>query len=229
MKKTVLVALVGGLVASSLLLPGVAQAGKKSGPVVVGTDPEGDWGDGSNTAVGEALGQDLTSATIGMADAATVNFVIGLKALPPSGGAPEVSRYSWDFTVDGEHLELDGKFTNYSRGACDPTAGTCPPPRDPGLQPFVLRGNCTVDATLPVNLTICEELAKVQAVFDAAEATITIPVPVEALGAKPGSKIVGIPGTFGGTISAAPSAFLTSSDMPMDQLFTTKTFVLPKK
>ena len=231
MSKKLLVSLVAALVAAVMVMPvGAAQAAKKkSGPVVVGTDPEGDWGDGSNTAVGDALGQDLVSATIGMADAKTVNFVIGLKSLPPVGGAPEVSRYSWDFSVDGTHLELDGKFTNYSRGACDPTSGQCPPPRDPGLQPFILRGECRVEPTPVTNLTICEELAKIQGVFDAAEATITIPTPVEALGAKPGSKITGVAGTFGGTISAAPSAFFTSSAMPMDQLFTTKTFVLPKK
>jgi hypothetical protein len=230
MNKKLLVSLTAAVAAAAMVMPlATAQAAKKSGPVVVGTDAEDDWGDGSNTAVGDALGQDLVSATIGMADPATVNFVIGLKSLPPTGGAPEVSRYTWDFAVDGEHLELDGKFTNYSRGACDPTAGSCPPPRDPGLQPFLLRGNCAVDATLPINLTVCEELAKLQGVFDAASATITIPVPVEALGAKPGSKISGIAGTFGGTISAAPSAFVTSDSMPMDLMVTTKTFTIPKK
>jgi hypothetical protein len=230
MNKKLLVPLAAVVAAASMLMPfATAQAAKKSGPVVVGTDPEGDWGDGSNTAAGDALGQDLTTATIGMADASTVNFVIGLKSLPPVGGAPEVSRYTWDFTVDGTALELDGKFTNYSRGACDPTAGSCPPPRDPGQQPFLLRGECTEQATPAMTLTLCQELAKIQAVFDADAATITIPVPVEALGAKPGSKIVGIAGTFGGTISAAPAAFFTRSDFPMDQLFTTKTFTIPKK
>lgn len=225
-----LLALTAAAVAAAMVMPvGAAQAAKKSGPVVVGTDAEDDWGDGSNTAVGDALGQDLVSATIGLADAKTVNFVIGLKSLPPVGGAPEVSRYTWSFSVDGQALELDGKFTNYSRGACDPTAGSCPPPRDPGQQPFLLRGECTTQSTPAMNLTLCQELAKIQAVFDAASATITIPVPLEALGAKPGSKIVGIAGTFGGTISAAPAAFFTRSDFPMDQLFTTKTFVLPKK
>ena len=225
-----LLALVAAAVAAAMVIPmGAAQAKKTSGPLVVGTDPEGDWGDGSNTAVGEALGQDLVSASIGMADATTVNFVIGLKSLPPVGGAPEITRYVWDFAVDGEHLQLDGKFTNYSRGACDPTAGHCPPPRDPGLQPFLLRGNCAVDPTLPINLTVCEELAKVQGLFDPATATITIPLPVDALGAKPGSKIVGVGGTFGGTVAAVPSAFVTSTDMPVDQMVTMKTFVLPKK
>ncbi|MDQ4125548.1 MAG: hypothetical protein M3134_08115 [Actinomycetota bacterium] len=230
MNKKLMVPLAAAVAAASMLMPfSAAQAKKAPGPVVVGTDPEGDWGDGSNTAAGDALGQDLTTATIGMADPATVNFVIGLKSLPPVGGTPEVSRYTWDFTVDGKPLELDGKFTNYSRGACDPTAGSCPPPRDPGQQPFLLRGECTTESTPAMTLTLCQELAKIQAVFDADAATITIPVPVDALGAKPGSKIVGIAGTFGGTISAAPAAFFTRSDFPMDQLFTTKTFVLPKK
>ncbi|HYO61766.1 MAG TPA: hypothetical protein VEU29_07695 [Actinomycetota bacterium] len=229
MSKKLLVALTAALAAAAVMPMGAAQAAKKPSSMVVGTDAEGDWGDGSNTAVGDALGQDLKSATIAMADAKTVNFVIGLKSLPAAGGAPEVSRYTWDFAVDGEHLELDGKFTNYSRGACDPTSGHCPPPRDPGLQPFLLRGNCGTDATLPVTLTVCEELAKVQAVFDPAAATITIPVSVDALGAKPGSKISGVAGTFGGTISAAPSAFVTSDSMPMDVMVTTKTFTLPKK
>jgi hypothetical protein len=230
MNKKLMVPLAAAVAAASMLMPfATAQAKKKAGPVVVGTDPEGDWGDGSNTAVGEGLGQDLTSATIELADASTINFVIGLKSLPPIGGAPEVSRYTWDFTVDGKHLELDGKFTNYSRGTCDPTAGSCPPPRDPGQQPFLLRGECTQQATPAMTLTLCQELAKIQAVFDADAATITIPVPVDALGAKPGSKIVGIAGTFGGTITAAPAAFFTRSDFPMDLLFTTKTFTLPRK
>jgi hypothetical protein len=76
---------------------------------------------------------------------------------------PEATRYTWNLDVDPTpHLvtedgsnpdlksfDLDGKFTNFSRGACDPTAGTCPPPRNPGLQPFVLRGDCGVDTTTP--------------------------------------------------------------------------------
>jgi hypothetical protein len=168
-----------------------------------------------------------------MADAKTVNFVIQLNALPPTGGMPEATRYTWDFTVDGKQRELDGKFTNYSRGACDPTSGQCDPaagklPRDPGMQPFLLRGECTQTATPATTLTLCEELAKIQAVFDSATGTITIPVPLEALGAKAGSKVVGAMGTFSSTISAAPSAFLTYGSFPMDGLITTKTFVVPR-
>jgi hypothetical protein len=199
--------------------------------VKVATDDAADWGSNVDAAiapVGGALGQELVEASISMADAKTINFVIKLNALPPTGGMPEFTRYTWDFTVDGETRELDGKFTNYTRGACDPTSGQCPPPRDPGLQPFLLRGNCTQTATPATTLNLCEELAKIQAVFDAAAGTITIPVSVAALGAKPGSKIVGAIGTFSSTISAAPSAFLTYGTFPMDGLITTKTFVVTR-
>lgn len=229
MRKVAALALIG-LLAGMLSVP--AQAGKKpKGPVVVGTDAAGDWGAATDPTIaplGDVLGQDLVGASIGMADSSTVNFVIKLNALPPSGGMPEFTRYTWSFTVDGEARELDGKFTNYSRGACDPTSGQCPPPRDPGLQPFLLRGNCVQTATPATTLNLCEELAKIQAVFDAAAGTITIPVPVDALGAKPGSKIVGGVGTFSSTISAAPSAFLTYGTFPMDGLMTTKTFVVSR-
>lgn len=230
MKKFLSLALIG-LVAGSLLAP--ANAAKKpKGPLTVGTDAAGDWGSNTDPGIaplGDVLGQDMVGAEIGLAeDKKTLNFVIKLNALPPTGGMPEFSRYTWDFTVDGEERELDGKFTNYSRGVCDPTSGQCPPPRDPGMQPFLVRGNCAVDNTTPVALTLCEELAKVQGIFDAAAGTITIPVPLDALGAKPGSKITGAPGTFGGTISAAPAAFVTNGTMPMDLLTTTKTYVVPR-
>ena len=217
-------ALVGSLFAGSAM-PAQAAAAKAT---VVGTDVAGDWGlavDPNIGPLGDLLGQDLTSASIAV-DGENVNFIIGVNSLPPNGGAPEVTRYTWNFSVGKAQLELDGKWTNYSRGACDPTAGTCPPPRDPGQQPFTLRGDCAADSTTPVTLTLCQEFALVQAIFDPAEGTITIPVPMSALKAKKGTKIA--PGTniFGGSVSASPSAFLTNSAMPMDTLTVTKTFAV---
>jgi hypothetical protein len=226
--KTILASATVAAVALALLVPaGAAGAqGKKAKAKVVGEDPKDDWGaavDPTLAPVGDALGQELVQASIGMADKKTVNFVITLNSLPPNGGVPELSRYTWDFLVDGEFTELDGKYTNYTRGACDPTSGQCPPPRDPGLYPFFVRGNCGAVGSV----TVCEELGLVEAVFDAAEATITIPVPLKLMNAKPGSKIG--PGTniFGGSISAAPSAYFTSSAMPLDTLSVTKTFKVP--
>ncbi len=226
--------LLAALVAGALFAPNSALAKKKktkgkSGPVVVGTDSAGDWGaavDANLAPIGDALGQDLVGAEIGPGEKGILNFVIKLNSLPANGGIPEVSRYSWDFNVDGEAVELDGKYTNYSRGICDPTSGQCPPPRDPGQQPFFVRGNCTtVEGT---NVVTCQELGIVQATFDAAKATITIPVPAELINAKPGSKITPGVGLFGGTVEAAPAAFLTSGNFPADGLLVTVEYVVPK-
>lgn len=234
-RKSIAALVLSGLVAASLMAA-PASAGKKkaSGPVTVGEDPAGDWGSNSAAGadaapIGDALGQDLVGAAIAMNGKDKIDFIMQLNSLPPSGGAPEVSRYTWDFNVDGEFRELDGKFTNYSRGVCDPTAGNCPPPRDPGMQPFSVRGNCGVTPIGTVNFTTCEELALAQGVFDAAEGTITVTVSLEAIGAKPGSKINPDVNIFGGSISAAPSAFATNGSMPMDTLAVTKAFTVPGK
>ena len=217
----------GALVAAAFVPAGAAaKAGK---PTVVGKDATGDWGTNVEPGLaplGDALGMDLVEASI-TGDAKTINFVITVNALPPNGGTPEIARYVWDLAVDGEAIELDGKWTNYSRGICDPTAGTCPPPRDPGLQPFLVRGNCTTSTT-GTNVTTCEEIGLVQATFDAAAGTITIPVPAELIGAKPGSKITPMATIFGGTVSAAPAAFVSNTAGPVDTLTATKTFVVPR-
>jgi hypothetical protein len=214
------------LVASALTAP-AAVAQKKGGPKVVGTDDAGDWGSNTDPTlgpVGNALGQDLVEAAIQMDDMKTINFIIKLNSLPASGGVPELSRYTWNFKVDGEDVELDGKFTNFSRGTCDPTSGACPPPRNPGTQPFFIRGECgPAEGT---SVTLCKELGVVQASFDSSEATITIPVPAELIHAKPGSKIEPGQSIFGGSISAAPSAFFTMNSFPMDTLAVTETFVV---
>ena len=226
MKKAIALALTA-LVGAALFVPATASAKKAKGPVVLGTDDAGDWGanvDPNIAPVGDALGQDLVEAAIEAKDAKTLNFIIKLNSLPPTGGVPEFSRYSWDFTVDGEAYELDGKFTNYSRGVCDPTAGSCPPPRDPGMQPFFVRGNCTV--VEGTNVNTCQEVGVVQAAFDAGAGTITIPVPLELISAKKGSKIAPGVGLFGGTVEAAHSAFLTSGNGPADALTVLKTFTV---
>ena len=219
------------LLAMMCLVPQTASgaAGKAAKPMVVGTDSATDWGANVEAAlqsVGQALGQELVEAAIGMADKKTVNFIIKTAFLPPSGGVPEVSRYVWSFTVDGDYRELDGKFTNYSRGACDPTSGQCPPPRDPGLQPFLLRGNCRTEEVI-----ICDELGLVQATFDAAASTITIPVPLEMMGGKPGSKIgpATSDGGYNGSIFSVPTAFYSLGNFPHDGLMVLKTFKVPKR
>ena len=221
------VCVVGGLLSTA----GVATAAKKSGPKVIATDAADDWGsnvDAGLAPVGAALGQELVEASIGMADAKTVNFVITVAGLPPTGGIPEGARYSWDFTVNGEAFGMSGNFTDYARGVCYPAhTNSCPPPKDPGQQPFFIRqGPCTIGAG---GLGECNLIATVKAIFDTAAATITIPVPLEALGAKAGSKIgPGANSVFGATIYASPAAVTANANGPHDTMTGTGTFVVPK-
>jgi hypothetical protein len=227
-----LAAVTGAALLAGAIIGGSAEAKPKKGPVVVGTDAADDWGSNAPAPglapAGNQLGQELVEAAIEKVDATTLNFIIKVAGLPAPGGVPEFTRYVWTMTVDGTLLQVDGKFTNYSRGACDPTAGTCPPPRDPGQAPFMVRGNCTDNGGAAVT---CEEIGLVKGVFDAATGTITVPVPMELLGAKPGSVIAhGIqPGSNFSGVWAIPSAWASQADMPKDELVITKSYVVPKK
>lgn len=215
----------------SLLVVGIvaspsATAQKKAAPQVVGTDDPADWGTNADPNVGPLgaqLGQELVGAAIGMADPKTINFIIEVSSLPPWGGIPEVSRYNWDFTVNGEAYQLTGGWTEYLRGVCNPLhTGACPPPSDPGPQAFFLRqGPCTVGAD-------CQLLEVFQATFDPATATITIPVPLAAIKAKAGSKIGPGVSAIGGTVYASPAAFVSNASLPNDTMTILKTFVVPK-
>ena len=222
----------GAALLAGAAIGGSAQAAKpKKGPVVVGTDAADDWGsnvDGQLAPVGNQLGQELVEAAIEKPDATTLNFIIKVASLPASGGVPEFTRYVWTMTVDGTLIQVDGKFTNYSRGTCDPTAGNCPPPRNPGQAPFMVRGNCTDNGGAAIT---CEEIGLVNGTFDTAAGTITVPVPMELLGAKPGSVIAhGIqPGSNFAGVWAIPSAWASQADMPKDELIITKSYVVPKK
>jgi hypothetical protein len=234
MKKLTLSLLVLALVAAFVAPSGLASAKgkkKKTGPLVVATDDAADWGanvDPGIAPAGSAIGQELVEASIAMADATTVNFIIKVNGLPPTGGIPEGARYSWDFTVDGEAFGMSGNFTEYARGVCYPAhTNTCPPPKDPGMQPFYIRqGPCTIGAG---GLGECNLIATVQAIFDTATGTITIPVPLEAIGAKPGSKIgPGSNSVFGATIYASPAAVTANAAGPHDTMVATGTFKVSK-
>jgi hypothetical protein len=225
---TIVVTLMCTLPAAVGAAPGKGK--KKSGPVVVGKDDPADWGtnvDPSVAPAGDALGQELVEASIAMADAKTVNFIIKLKSLPPWGGMPETSRYGWDFAVNGDAFQLSGGFTEVIRGMCNPltTDPACPPNvGDPAAlvdAPFFIRqGACTVGAE-------CTVVAVVNSTFDSAAATITIPVPLEVLKAKPGSKIAPGVGPFGGTIYSAPALLVSNTAFPTDTMMALKTFVVP--
>jgi hypothetical protein len=194
--------------------------GARADSILIGEDEIGDWGANVDTTVapiGDALGGDLKSASIDNSTPGLVKFILGVTYLPSQGGTPEVMRYNWSMKVGTQHVELDGKYTNYSRGTCDPTAGTCPPPRDPGSAPFIVRGNCASNGAV----NVCQEFALVHATFDVASATITIPVPLSALGVTGCTNItpdINATSFPDGNIVTVPSAYVSQANLPTDYL-----------
>ncbi|MGI8774895.1 MAG: hypothetical protein ACR2KQ_07775 [Actinomycetota bacterium] len=232
--------ILGVVMAVSLLALLVAPTGsaaeaqkkkkKPKGPVVVAEDPADDWGKdaGAPAQIGTALGMEIVEASIGLSeDKEAINFIIKLNG-PTSGGTPESVRYGWEFAVDGDTYQMNGGRTELVRGMCNPltTDPACPPNvGDPTALvnfPFFVRsGPCTVGAECKVN-------AVVNAVFDVTEYTITIPVPLEAVGAKLGSTITPAAGLFG-AIYAAPGVLVTTNSLPHDAIAIHETVKLPKK
>jgi hypothetical protein len=229
--KILAVALTAVLAAALAAAPSHAAKKKKKKkklPVTltVGTDAAGDWGSAVEpqlAPVGAEAGQDLTKATI-TKKGSTLNFIIQVAKLPAAGGVPEASRYNWDMMVDNQQRQLTGAFTEYLRGICNPLYNPmiCPPPRDPGSAPFFIRtGSCLVGEP-------CEEIGLVHATFDPAKGTITAPVPMKLLGAKPGSKITPGASSFGPSVYAAPAAMVSNTAAPSDVLTITKTYQVPR-
>ncbi len=73
----------------------------------------------------------------------------------------------------------------------------------------------------------CLVRAVVNATFDPTEGTITIPVPLEVVEGKPGSKIGPGATLFGGTIYAVPAAVVAPTAAPHDTLTIDKVYGVP--
>lgn len=235
MRKTLATALAASLLALMLVPGAAATAGPKkkkpAGPVVVATDDPADWGanvDKTIAPAGTALGMELVEAAIGLSeDKKAINFILKLNG-PTSGGLPEAIRYGWEFSVDGNPFQLNGGRTELLRGMCNPliTEPACPPNiGDPATLtnfPFFIRsGACQVGGECTVH-------GWVNATFDVAESTITVPVPLELVDAKLGSEIGPVGGTFG-SIYAAPGVVVTTDGLPHDSIAIHETIKLPKK
>ena len=219
-------ALVVGLLVSALIaaFPGAQVSAKAPKATVLATDPADDWGAGAGVPapIGDFLGQELVSASMS-GDSKTLNLIFGLNSLPPWGGIPESSRYNWDFTENGTAYQATGGFTEFLRGTCNPLhTGECPPPQATAPGTFFIRqGPCTVGAD-------CFVVGRVVATFDPAEATVTVPIPLSVIKAKPGAKIGPASSTLGGGVYTAPAAMVSQAAFPNDQIMVLKTYTIPK-
>ena len=195
------------------MLPSPRALAGGSGATVVGEDASGDWNQGVAAPLGDSLGQDLVSATIGMKGNKTVVFGIVLNSLP--AGEQPAAAYVWNFAVGDKEFALH-------KHPCSSPGGTCPTT----ARTFDLV-ECTQQVGVQVHVDSCEPVASIESKVDRASATITIPVPLDALKARPGDVIS--PRQLPSLQAYVPPSVALYDVAPLgDVLPSTKTFTIPK-
>lgn len=186
---------------------------------VVGTDPVGDFGgDAALASAGDALSSDLVEARIAIASKRSLNFVIKVNKLNPN--AAHTTKYQWSFLVD------DSAYSITKR--CDPNAPiTCGGSDDFA---FIIQ-KCEQSQVGSVNSVSCSPVRDVDAVIDTAAGTLTVPVGLEDIGAKPGSIISGDT-SLGAALYAVPvtgPANVNGTSSPCDELNIGQLFTVPDR
>ena len=175
------------LMLASLMLLGVVGAAQAK-PITL-------WEDGAGDAtMGQApqsvpVGWDLLSGAIEK-KGTDLLFTVTHADMPPIGSAPEMSRFIWNFAVDGEPYRFTVKSVDI--GKPDVLAGqtTERVGRADVNGHFRLEGECLQTPTPAGPSTVnCPPLAYLEGTFDAATKSFTIILPLAAVKAKPGSLI----------------------------------------
>lgn len=188
------------------LVASPAAAGARRA-VVVAEDPAGDWAAdlaAPASPAGDALGQDLTSASIGREPGGAIAFTLSATALSDTSLRSGV--YTWDFRVDGHWWRLtnfvcDG--AQYVSENTPPVAApeSCVPTADEGETFEVLE--CGVER-LVNTFANCATRSTVTAEVDTAAGRVTVAVPAKLVGAHRGS-VISPAELPGGDISARPA------------------------
>lgn len=197
MRKYLAVALVGGLLFMGL----PANAGK---PVTVWEDDSGDAD--NNQGLGQSIpgGFDLTGGSIAKVGS-NLEFTVTHADMPAFGSLPETFRFLWAFSVDGVTYRLTVKRADVGKPDVVQGQTTERVGRIDAEGHFRLEGECSTTAAPAVLSFInCKPLAYLEGTWDATAKTFTMVVPMEAVGAKVGSKIG--PGAGDATAICAASA-----------------------
>jgi hypothetical protein len=208
-------------------LSATAQA-RRRGPVVVGEDPAGDWaleGVPAGGQVGEALGQDLISASID-AGKSTVTFIFGLASLDaqPSGV------FTWDMTIGKKafritNLPCDPSDWVTAPGTLpDPNTGACESSPAGPLTTFDLM-ECGVPRTVNI-IYNCAYKSTIEAVVDTSADSISVSVPTDLLRAKGGAAIKPS-GIDGAAVAVSPVPAGATVPAPGDVLKISRSSRLP--
>lgn len=183
MKKLISFLLAGGLIL------GVVGAAQARSPAKVWEDPAGDADNAQGIGYSIPGGFDLTGGTI-VRKGANIEFTVTHADMPPSGSMPEGARFLWNFNVNKTPFRLTVKSADLGKpdvagGQTTERAG-----RVDVQGHFRLEGKCVTDATLPMQRVNCPVVGYYSGTFDPSSMSFTAVIPMSALKAKPGSKIV---------------------------------------
>jgi hypothetical protein len=132
-------------------------------------------------------GWDLAGGTI-VKKGANLEFTVTHHQMPPSGSAPEFTRFIWNITVDGEPYRFTVKSVDI--GKPDVAAGqtTERVGRVDVMGHFRLEGECTTTTT-GIGFVNCPPLEYLEGTWDPGAMSFTIILPLKSVKAKTGSVI----------------------------------------
>lgn len=157
-------------------------------PKTVWEDPAGDtMFPAPETQVG-ALGLDIVGGTIERVGD-DLEFTVEHTEMPPIGSLPEAARFLWVFAVGKDNYRLVIKRADVGKPDVLANQTTERVGRVDVNGHFRLEGECTSTTTGVLNAINCEPLAYLEGTWDPASATVTMVVPMDLVGAKPGSVI----------------------------------------
>lgn len=182
MKKLVTIFVVG------LLSFGVLGHSGAAKPKTLWEDVSGDADNGQGLGGSIPLGWDLATGAV-VKKGKNLEFTVTHHDMPPTGSAPEVTRFLWNFTVNGTPYRFTVKSVDI--GKPDVFAGqTTERVGRVDLQGhFRLEGECETVPGVGVSFVNCPPLEYLEGSWDPGSMSFTIILPLKSVKAKPGSVI----------------------------------------
>jgi hypothetical protein len=190
MRKLISVLIAGALVGGMAMQASAAKA------TVVFTDPAGDTGNSTTGPVAglDQGGFDLTKGSISR-KGKNLLFTVQHAAMPQTGSLPEGFRFLWHFAVGTKQFRFTAKSADIGKPDVLAQNGTERVGQVDTDGHFRLETCENGDTVGVLTLLNCGTVEYLDGTFDPAKKSFTIILPLKAVKAKPGSKIV--PGTGG--------------------------------
>ncbi|HVM34266.1 MAG TPA: hypothetical protein VM784_02875 [Actinomycetota bacterium] len=173
------------------LLVGLAPAASAK-PMTVWEDDAGDafLGDTNLAPVFGGAGFDITSGSLEATKEGMLVFTVNHASMPSFGNIPEGARFLWAFDVDGTSYRISVKRADIGKPDVAQGQTTERVGRVDVNGHFRLEGDCATEAApAVVSFINCKPLGYFEGTYAPGEGTFTFPVPLDAIGAKPGSII----------------------------------------